>query len=826
MESKNSLLSKKQGYLSTLILFITFGFFTIVVFGRYFSIFLMTFSTEFNATATAIMAGLVQVFLSIVILVPLIFILPNPTLRRYFASWLAATVFVLVLIPIHLVNPTAAQTRLFVQSVVFFMLIIVTWIIIPRILHSRIFFARSSQEIGEVHPDKNNQFAYRIALVLPTMLAIPWALWGALGSLLDTVLGLVFALLFGGAAAQWISSPMFSGSGETDKPTFVEFLNKIFAQAGFLLILCSALTFGFGGMQLILLFIIPSLAWIVPMIIPSNQQYLASHRGSIFSVLFQPISLLVGLTAAAPILFIDPDELFLVITFGPGELIAWAAKATGASIAIIYLFIPLILLISRLRNTPSVRMDEKREQSISTKFLLLTVNACLSLILIVFLIFGQPGFSGERMFVVLKDTVDVSSASQIEAYDLRRQEVYIQLTTHAESTQAEIRMVLDRLGIHYTPYYLVNAIELPGNPLLRLWLKTRPEIDRILDSPRLRPLPEFPATGNGSLSAPVSPQWNQTSIGADKVWQEFGITGQGIVVGQADSGVQGDHPELATSYRGANGNDDYNWLDPWNFSETPEDRGGHGTHTLGSILGKNVGVAPGAQWIGCVNLSRNLGNPALYLNCLQFLFAPYPKDGDPFHDGLPGKGAHIFNNSWGCPELEGCDLLTFRQAVQALRDAGVFVVVSAGNNGPACTTITVSPATHQEVFSVGAVDQNGQLASFSSIGPATDGEIEVVKPDILAPGVAVLSSLPGSSYGESSGTSMSGPHVSGTVALLWSANPLLIGDIDRTTAILHETASLYKGSLPDCPGAASLPSTATGYGLLDAYTAVKSALNK
>ena len=65
---------------------------------------------------------------------------------------------------------------------------------------------------------------------------------------------------------------------------------------------------------------------------------------------------------------------------------------------------------------------------------------------------------------------------------------------------------------------------------------------------------------------------------------------------------------------------------------SPVDYGGHGTHTLGSILGHTVGVAPDAEWYACANLQRNLANPALYLDCMQFMLAPYPQDGDPLLD--------------------------------------------------------------------------------------------------------------------------------------------------------------------------------------------------
>jgi subtilisin family serine protease len=102
-----------------------------------------------------------------------------------------------------------------------------------------------------------------------------------------------------------------------------------------------------------------------------------------------------------------------------------------------------------------------------------------------------------------------------------------------------------------------------------------------------------------------------------------------------------------------------------------------------------------------------------------------------------------------------------------------------------------------------------------------------MKPDIAAPGVDVFSSLPGGTYGANSGTSMAGPHVVGVVALLWSAQPDLIGDIDRTEQILIDTAQPYHGlsehgGCDDLP----LPNNGVGYGLVDAYAAVREALGR
>jgi subtilisin family serine protease len=242
-------------------------------------------------------------------------------------------------------------------------------------------------------------------------------------------------------------------------------------------------------------------------------------------------------------------------------------------------------------------------------------------------------------------------------------------------------------------------------------------------------------------------------------------------------------------------------------------------------LGKNIGIAPDAQWIGCVNLARNLGNPGLYLDCMQFMLAPFPQNGNPLKDGDPARGAMVLNDSWGCPREEGCDANVYLPAVKALKSAGIFVVASAGNGGViGCSTIEDPLPIYQDVYAVGAVDNKGDLADFSSKGPVTVDGSGRVKPDIVAPGVDVFSAMPNNTYTAESGTSMAGPHVVGVVALMWSANPKLIGDIDKTTQILDSTAQPYQGAYPSCVKDYSSPNNAVGYGIVDAYAAVKAAL--
>jgi subtilisin family serine protease len=223
-----------------------------------------------------------------------------------------------------------------------------------------------------------------------------------------------------------------------------------------------------------------------------------------------------------------------------------------------------------------------------------------------------------------------------------------------------------------------------------------------------------------------------------------------------------------------------------------------------------------------VNLDRNLGNPAHYLDCLQFMLAPFPPGGDPFRDGRPERAPQVLTNSWGCPTIEGCDEPALRPATAALAAAGIYFVAAAGNTGPFCGSVDDAPAPYPDVLTVGAVDRNRQVTDFSSRGPTSSG---TVKPDVVAPGAQVLSALPGGGYAQLDGTSMATPHVAGVVALMWSANRALIGDLARTRQILRDTATpaepsyLSKNARDQCGQVANV----TGAGVVNAFAAVQAA---
>jgi subtilisin family serine protease len=614
------------------------------------------------------------------------------------------------------------------------------------------------------------------------LVLLPWLWFGALGGVLESLLALAAAAAVGWLAAT-ILEPGFWAGFEASRALLV-IVGGLAAGVALLLVAAGA---GASGTQLALMLVLAPLGFAAAAL-PGPRR---------------AVGLLVGFASFGPLALVDPEEISLLLATGR-DLPFWAGLATAGSLG--------LGLLLGLGYGFGLWRDWRRPVAAAAAGVVALAAVG------VYARLGQPGLHGERLFVVMAGQADLSglpAGTGQAGRDARAAEVYRRLVAHAEAGQADLRAELDRLQLPYTPYYLVNAIEVAGaGPELRVWLSGRADVDRVLVSQRLRPLPApgSPMSGVPGLT-PDDPEWNVELVRADRVWDELGVTGEGIVVGSSDSGVDGEHPALAGGFRG--GGD--SWLDPWNGTGVPTDRNGHGTHTLGSAVGRaGIGVAPGARWAGCTNLDRGLGNPGHYLDCLQFMLAPYPPGGDP-RDGRPERAPHILTNSWGCPPIEGCDSRVLRPAVAALRAAGLYLVVAAGNAGPFCGSIEDPPSAYPEVFTVGAVDRDERLAAFSSRGPVPGGG----KPDLVAPGARVVSAMPGGGYAALDGTSMATPHVAGVVALMWSAEPALIGDVDTTGRILRETARPVEiGDDPACGGEAAL----VGAGLVDAHAAVAAAL--
>jgi subtilisin family serine protease len=244
---------------------------------------------------------------------------------------------------------------------------------------------------------------------------------------------------------------------------------------------------------------------------------------------------------------------------------------------------------------------------------------------------------------------------------------------------------------------------------------------------------------------------------------------------------------------------------------------------VGETATQQIGMAPGARWIGCRNMEQGWGTPATYTECYEWFIAPYPIGGNPMTDGDPARAPHVINNSWSCLEVEGCtadDVLL--AVVEAVRAAGIVTVHSAGNTGSNCGSVENPAAIYDASFTVGATNEEDNIAGFSSRGPVLADGSARRKPDIVAPGTGVESSYPGG-YASLSGTSMAAPHVAGLVALLISAEPSLAGDVDALETAITQTA-LHLTSDEGCGGdtPTSVPNNVYGWGRIDALAAYES----
>ncbi|MEV4759061.1 S8 family serine peptidase [Micromonospora sp. NPDC049559] len=659
-------------------------------------------------------------------------------------------------------------------------------------------------------------------------LLLPWLWLGALGGVLETLLAVLAALAVGSLAAAILDPAFWAAYGDrpgTDRrPVQLVLVGGLVAGVA-LLPLAAAI--GHAGTQLAAMIVLPPVGFAAaalrlladraapaaPAARPETNRpedgHTRSDRIGSAPAGTGALRWLVGLATLGPLAFADPEEISLLLAT-TRDVPFWALIAAAGSLAV-----ALLLGAGYAVGFGRARASVPRRAGLVAAAVVLLAGGA------VYAGPGQPGFHGERLFVVLREQADLSGvptgAFGQAGRDARAREVYRRLVATAERTQAGLRRDLDRLHLRYTPYYLVNGVDVEGGPGIRAWLARRPGVARVLLDQRLRPLPAAAGVSRGDAAAPAGPQWNIRMIGADRVREQLGVDGTGIVVGSSDSGVDGGHPALANGFRGG----DDSWYDPWNGTRSPTDHGGHGTHTLATAVGGGgVGVAPGARWIGCVNLDRNLGSPAHYLDCLQFMLAPFPPGGNPFADGRPERAPHVLTNSWGCPPIEGCDATALAPATAALAAAGIFFVAAAGNTGPRCGSVEDPPAPYADVFTVGAVDRAREVTDFSSRGPTGGG---AAKPDVVAPGAGVLSAMPGGTYEALDGTSMAAPHVAGVVALMWSANPALVGDLARTRAILRETAAPASYRSPAPSEECGQPENVRGTGLVDAYAAVRAA---
>jgi len=454
-----------------------------------------------------------------------------------------------------------------------------------------------------------------------------------------------------------------------------------------------------------------------------------------------------------------------------------------------------------------------------------------------------PSSGVQEVLVVFEEQADLSGAAMLRTKQRKGSFVFQRLTEVAHRTQASLRQSLDARGVAYRSFWVVNMLRVEADLDEMMQIAQFPEVARIETDPPLNLEPLQFAAVRDAPQAAVTVEWNVARVGAPPVWNE-GFTGQGAVVGSMDTGFEWSHPALQQQYRGYDRgivDHNYNWHDAIHGNggvcgpDSPEpcDEDGHGTLTMGTSVGDDgganqIGVAPGARWIGCRCWEPVRRTYLSYVTeCFEWFVAPTDL-GDLHPD--PGRAPDVINNSWICEWNEGCDdPLVMQQTVENVRAAGIVVVASAGNSGSlGCESITDPPAIYDAAFSVGSTDMQDNISPFSSLGPvATDGSGRM-KPDIVAPGQSVRSSTLGGRYEAGvSGTSLSGPIVAGTVALILSAVPTLAGDVDAIESILIDSA-LPLTSSGECGGVpnTSRPNNTFGWGRVDAWAAVQLALSR
>ena len=423
-------------------------------------------------------------------------------------------------------------------------------------------------------------------------------------------------------------------------------------------------------------------------------------------------------------------------------------------------------------------------------------------------------------YVVLDEQADLAPARSRRTHEARATSAFSALRANAASSQARIRTFLDKEKVGYESFWIANALRVTGDEQLVARLAARDDVKSIR-AERTYHLDDVERSGTDAagLSSAADPEWGVKDIKADQVWSQYGDRGEGIVIANIDSGVQFDHPALVGNYRGNLGDGtfshDYNWYDPTGecgTSGTPCDNNGHGTHTMGTMVGADgIGVAPGARWIAAKGCESRSCSDASLLASGQWILAPTDRNGQ---NPKPELSPDIVNNSWG-----GGDTTFYQDIVQAWNAAGIFDAFAAGNegNGTTCSTAH-APGSQAPVYGVGAYDSTGKIADFSGFGPSlVDGSM---KPDISAPGVNIRSAWPGSAYRSINGTSMATPHVAGAVGLLWSEAPSLIGDITGTRALLNGAARDVDDT--HCGGTADV-NNVWGNGKLDIFGAVDAA---
>lgn len=379
----------------------------------------------------------------------------------------------------------------------------------------------------------------------------------------------------------------------------------------------------------------------------------------------------------------------------------------------------------------------------------------------------------------MSEKANIKSLRKEKNRKIRRKKLNKKLREHASRSQKSLRkwMKDKKISGRKKNLWIINGLAVKLTPARIRKLAKRADVAEI----RLDAVVSAPVSASGSV--PAVAEWNISAIKADKLWSK-GVTGQGVVIASMDTGVDILHQDIATRWRGGTNS----WFDPNNEHLTPYDANGHGTQTMGIMVGgdaggTSIGVAPDAQWIAVkIFDDYDFSSLSKIHQGFQWLLDP---DGNPDTDDAPD----IVNNSWNLYNTLNTCNTEFQADIDLLRGADIAVLFSAGNQGDFSET-SVSPANNNGSFATGAVDEFLEITYFSSRGSSACGG--GLYPQVSAPGFFIYTSditfdgfFP-DSYMYVDGTSFAAPHVAGAMALLKSSNPSLT--VAELEAAIQQTA--------------------------------------
>jgi subtilisin family serine protease len=427
----------------------------------------------------------------------------------------------------------------------------------------------------------------------------------------------------------------------------------------------------------------------------------------------------------------------------------------------------------------------------------------------------------DRLFIAEFDAFpNLDAASEIRGWNARGSWVVSKLQATAAHSQRKAIALAKQSGAVYRSEWIANSLIFAGEGKLGGQIASLPGVNRVWREP----FPSFELGAPSTVAAPQQVIAPLRQLDAPTAW-ENGITGKGVTIGVVDTGVNALHPALRSRYRGYRGANepaehDYNWFAPiTRFQRGPVDVGGHGTQIAGSILGGTglrggaaVGVAPGAEWIAAAGCSGNSCPLAGVLPALQFMLAPTDRQR---REPRPELRPEIVANSW----QRGSKDLALERAIRALEAAGVLPIFAVGNEGPACGSARSPGASPDDVLSVGAVDRSGQVTRSSGRGP---GPNDAPEPDVVAPGVDVVSSEGRTGYASADGTSSAAAFAAGMAALVLQAEPTLRGNPAAVVRALRSgTTKAGSGACGATDGGRR--NNSGGYGQLNAPLALAAA---